>query len=125
MAPLLACLTKPQALRSTEYNMTDNEFFTLAEATLSSIESAVDASGADIDIERSGNVLTLEFANHSKIIINLQAAMHEIWIAAKAGGFHYQYQDDAWCDTRDKTELFTALARYASEQAQEKIEFPA
>ncbi len=105
--------------------MTDNEFFTLAEATLSRIESIVDASGADIDIERSGNVLTLEFENRSKIIINLQPAMHEIWIAAKAGGFHYQYQDGAWRDTRNKTEFFTALSHYVSEQAQEKIEFSA
>ena len=102
--------------------MTENEFFTLAEAALSRIENAIDTSGADIDIERSGNVLTLEFDNGSKIIINLQAAMHEIWIAAKAGGFHYQYQDGAWRDSRNNTELFAALTHYASEQAQEKLE---
>ncbi len=105
--------------------MTDNEFFRLAEATLSSIESTVDESGADIDIERSGNVLTLEFVNRSKIIVNLQPPMHEIWIAAKAGGFHYRYHDGVWHDARNNTEFFTALTRYVSEQAQEKIEFSA
>lgn len=101
--------------------MTDNEYFALAQATLGAIVDAIDASDADIDYESSSNVLTLEFANGSKIIISLQTPMHEIWIAAQAGGFHYRYQQGAWRDTRDNTELFTALSRYVSEQAGEVI----
>jgi CyaY protein len=101
--------------------MTDSEYLTLADAALGAIARAVDASGADIECERSGSVLTLEFADRSKIIVNLQAAMHEIWVAAKAGGFHYRYRDGAWYDTRADSELFSALSTLVTQQAGETV----
>jgi CyaY protein len=97
--------------------MSDSEYLTRAEAALD-IE-------ADIEFERSGNVLTLEFENGSKIIVNLQPPMREIWIAAKAGGFHFRFTDDAWRDTRNGTEFFSALSEYATQQAGEPVRFEA
>jgi len=58
--------------------MTDSDYLGRAEAVLTRIEQAADDSDADIEIERSGNVLTLEFENGSKIIVNLQPPMQEI-----------------------------------------------
>ena len=102
--------------------MTDSEFLALAEATLDNIESALEqiANDTDVDIEcsRSGNVLEIEFAdNGSKIIVNSQAPMKEMWIAARSGGFHYRRVDDRWINTRDGSEFYEALSRMASEQA--------
>ncbi|CCD39580.1 Frataxin homolog CyaY, facilitates iron supply for heme A synthesis or Fe-S cluster assembly [Candidatus Paraburkholderia kirkii UZHbot1] len=108
-----------------EFSMTDQEYLTLAEAALTAIERSVDEADADIEFERSGNVLTLEFENRTKLIVNLQPPKHEIWLAAKAGGFHYKYVDGAWRDTRDNSEFFAALSRYSSEQAGESISFEA
>jgi len=73
--------------------MSPSEFLAQAETTLQSIERAVEnlADELDIDSERSGNVLTLTCENGSKIIINSQEAMQEIWLAAKAGGFHFRF----------------------------------
>jgi len=97
--------------------MTDSEYLALAEIALRAIEEAIEASGLDIDAERSGNVLTLELENRSKIIVNLQAPLHEIWVAAKAGGFHFRHADGAWRDTRSESELFSALSSFVSEQS--------
>jgi CyaY protein len=105
--------------------MTDNEYLTLAEAALAAVERAVDASDVDIEFERSGNVLTLEFENRTKVIVNLQPPKHEIWLAAKAGGFHYKYVDGLWRDTRDNSEFFATLSKYSSEQAGEPVSFKA
>lgn len=105
--------------------MTDSEYLALAEATLDAVEQAVDDSGADIECERSGNVLTLEFESGTKIIVNLQAAMHEVWVAAKAGGYHYRHRDGKWLDTRDQSELFATLSTLASGQAGEAVELSA
>lgn len=104
--------------------MTDSEYLALAEAALDAIERAVDDTGASIECERSGSVLTLEFDDGSKIIINLQAPKHEIWIAAKSGGFHFRYdaQQRCWLDTRDDRELFVALSDYAGRQAGETVD---
>ena len=103
--------------------MTDSEYLTLAEAALDAIEQAVDASGASIECERSGSVLTLEFDDGGKIIVNLQAPMHEIWIASKGGGFHFRYNDAdrTWRDTRDGGELFESLSTSATRQAGEAV----
>jgi CyaY protein len=105
--------------------MTDSDYLSRAEAVLSSIEAAVDDIDADIELERSGNVLTLEFENGSKIIVNLQPPMQEIWIAAKAGGFHFRYVDERWIDTRSGREFFEALSEYATQQAGEPVTFSA
>jgi CyaY protein len=102
--------------------MTDSEFLALAESTLDNIESAMEqvAEDTDVDIEcsRSGNVLQIEFAdNGSKIIVNSQAPMKEMWIAARSGGFHYRRLDDRWINTRDGSEFYQALSKMVSEQA--------
>src|SRR3981189_2537180 len=106
-----------------EFSMTDNEYLTLAEAALAAIERDVDGLEADVEFERSGNVLTLEFENRSKIIVNLQPPMSEIWIAAKAGGFHFRFVDGEWRDTRSGTEFFAALSEYATQQAGQPVHF--
>jgi CyaY protein len=108
-----------------EFSMSDSDYLTRAEAALAAIERALDDTDADIELERSGNVLTLEFENRSKIIVNLQPPMSEIWIAAKAGGFHFRFVDGEWRDTRSGSEFFAALSEYATQQAGEPVRFSA
>ena len=105
--------------------MTDSDYLSRAEAVLARIEQAVDENDADVELDRSGNVLTLEFENGSKIIVNLQPPMQEIWIAAKAGGFHFKYVDGRWIDTRNAREFFDSLSDYATQQAGEPVTFSA
>jgi CyaY protein len=102
--------------------MTESEFFALAESSLDAIELALDRASdvSDLDVEcsRSGNVLEIEFVdNGSKVIVNSQAPMQELWVAAKSGGFHYKYVDDQWINTRDGSELFFALSKIVSVQS--------
>jgi CyaY protein len=101
--------------------MTESEFLERAEATLRAIEQAVDATGADIESARSGNVLTLELGNGSRLIINSQAPMQQIWVAAKSGAHHFSASGDSWTDTRDGSELFAALSRLISSQGEEAV----
>lgn len=102
--------------------MGESEFLAQAEATLSAIEAALDrlndADALDVECSRSGNVLEIEFIdNGSKIIVNSQAAMQELWVAARSGGFHYKQQGAQWRNTRDGSELFAALSAMVSAQA--------
>ncbi|MBG6221990.1 MULTISPECIES: iron donor protein CyaY [unclassified Janthinobacterium] len=102
--------------------MSESEFLVLAEATLTQIEAALDRLNdedvLDVECSRSGNVLEIEFIdNGTKIIVNSQAPMREMWVAARSGGFHYKRDGDVWLNTRDGSELFAALSRMASEQA--------
>jgi CyaY protein len=101
--------------------MSETEFLDLAESTLDRIESALDRLNdqdlLDVECKRSGNVLEIEFIDtRSKIIVNSQAPLQEMWVAAKAGGFHYKRVGEAWVNTRDGSELFAALSQLASAQ---------
>jgi CyaY protein len=109
--------------------MTDIEYLNHAEAALASLErncdSLNDSTDADIDNQRTGGMVTMTFANKSQIIINLQKPLQEIWLAAKAGGFHYKFDlaTHTWRDTKQATELFADVSRYASEQSGTTIAF--
>jgi CyaY protein len=101
--------------------MSETEFLDLADSTLNSIEAALDracdADVIDVECKRSGNVLEIEFIdNGTKIIVNSQAPLQEMWVAAKAGGYHYKRVDNEWRNTRDNTELFAVLSELASIQ---------
>ena len=109
--------------------MTDLEYQNLAESVLKAVEMACDRlndeSDVDIDNQRTGGMITLTFSSRSQIIINLQKPLHEIWMAARAGGFHYKFNSGQWRDTKDASEFFANLSRYASEQAGQPVLFAA
>lgn len=109
--------------------MTDLEYQDLAESALKAIELACDRindeTDADIDNQRTGGMITLTFSNRSQIVINLQKPLQEIWMAAKAGGFHYKFNGNQWMDTKDASEFFANLSRYAGEQAGQALVFKA
>lgn len=95
--------------------MTDPDFLALAERTLARVEDAIDRLEQDVDAQRAGNVLSVELESGEKVVVNLQQPMHEIWVAARSGGFHYRWDGAAWRDTRSGEELFAALERIVGE----------
>lgn len=103
--------------------MDDKDFNRLADSALARIEAAVENCGADLDFElTAGGVLEIEFADDSKIIVNRHGAAQEIWVAARAGGFHFRWDGSVWQDTRDGTELMAKLSALVSQQAGEPVE---
>ncbi|MYZ51796.1 iron donor protein CyaY [Malikia spinosa] len=107
--------------------MTDLEYMDRAEAVLQAIELACDRindeSDADIDNQRVGGMITLTFANRSQIVINLQKPLQEIWLAARSGGYHYQFDGSQWQDTKGQGEFFAHLTREVSAQAGQPLVF--
>ena len=103
--------------------MNESDFDRVAEDTLLAIEEAIDECGVDIDYDNSGGILTLEFENDSRIIINKQTPLSQLWVAARSGGYHFDYDDDSasWRLQGRGDELFDCLGRYCSEQAGESV----
>ena len=103
--------------------MNESEFNQRVDDMLEQIEEAVDESGANIDFESAGGILTLIFENNSKIIINRQTPVQQIWVATKSGGFHFNYDEkqDQWVKDDDNTELFDALSQYCTHQSGEQV----
>ncbi len=101
---------------NTQIPVDESEFHTRVDDVFAAIEAALDTSESDVDSEISGGILTLEFENHSKVIINRQTFNREIWVAAKSGGFHFRYSGAEWRDTRSGESLPVLLARVIAEQ---------
>lgn len=107
--------------------LTDVEYHRLASAALSRIEATLDRwlqdDVIDIDAQRTGGLLELSFPSGSKIVVNTQPPLHELWMAARAGGYHFKWADGAWRDTRDGVEFFARLSEAASAQAGRGLDF--
>lgn len=109
--------------------MTDPEFMDRAESLLRAIEACCDRinerTDADIDNQRVGGMVTLVFSNGSQIVVNLQKPLHEIWLAARSGGYHFHFDGNQWQDTKGQGEFFARLSRDASVQSGRELVFGA
>jgi CyaY protein len=108
----------------------DKQFHQMGSNLLGSIETALeaadDALDLDLDVERQGgNVINIRFKDRSVIVVNTQAPLHEIWVAAKSGGYHYRWAGTLttplWLDTKTGRELLSDLSEFASAQAGQAI----
>ncbi|MBL0090080.1 MAG: iron donor protein CyaY [Ideonella sp.] len=108
-------------------SLTDAQFDALTREVLASIEAKIDRwlqdDVIDIDSQRTGGLLELSFPNGSKIVVNTQPPLHELWLAAKSAGRHFKHDAGRWVDTKDGAEFLAALSRHASEQGQCALQF--
>ena len=113
---------------SSATTLSDLDYHRLTHEVLSGIEATIDRwlqdDVVDIDGQRTGGLLELAFPNGSKIIINTQPPLQELWLAARAGGYHFRHQQGQWID-RDGHEFFALLSARASEQAGVALRFSA
>ena len=97
--------------------MDDSQFQEIVDDEFVRIEDRVDELELDVDIDASGGVLAFTLDSGSSVILSRQVASHEIWIAAKSGGFHLKRARDGWrCDNTDES-LEQLLNRVFMEQA--------
>lgn len=108
--------------------LSDSDYHRLAAGVLGAVEAQIDQwldqDVVDIDTHRTGGLLELSFPNGSKIVLNTQPPLHEIWLAARDGGFHFRFDGMHWVDTREGQEFFASLSRHVSAQAGCVLTFP-
>lgn len=109
-------------------SLSDAEYHAKAHALLDAIEAQIDgwleADVVDIDTHRTGGLLELTLPGGSKIIINTQPPLQELWLAARSGGYHFKWDGAQWVD-REGQEFLARLSRSASEQAGQALAFTA
>ena len=107
--------------------LTDAEYQRLSAAVFTRIETCIDRwlqdDVVDIDGQRTGGLLELSLPGGSKIVVNTQPPLQELWLATRAGGHHFKCIEGEWRDTRDGTEFFARLSDAASAQAGLRLVF--
>jgi len=84
------------------------------EATLGQVQSAIDGAGIAAECSQTALILTIEFDDGTKIIVNAQTPMRQLWLASRHGAQHFSLDGDHWKDTRTGQEFFAALSHAVS-----------
>ena len=110
--------------------MDESRYQHLADSALRAIETMLDDVDAEVvDLDRAGDVLTLTFADRKKAVINTQRPTRQIWVAANARAWHFQFEEGKgggegrWVDDKGQgVELFSQIVAIIKEAA--GIELP-
>ena len=106
-------------------SLTEARFHDLVDATQQVLEDIFDESDLDIDLESSAGVLTVKFENGSQVIFSRQEPLRQLWLAARSGGFHFDYDEESerWMCDKSEEQLGEMLERIVEQQADIKLEF--
>lgn len=94
--------------------LTDLEFAKEADAFMEGIMRALTELDPDeLDPDLAMGVLTMEFADGSKCIMNRQTAAHQIWLAVGVSAWHFDHDPETgqWIDTKGGGHLEQVLAK--------------
>ena len=90
--------------------LTEQKFEHRADETLRALDrSLADVDGTEVDLE--SGILTIEFADTTKYVINSHRAARQIWMAAERNAWHFDYreEDARWVASRTGDELWQAI----------------
>lgn len=103
--------------------MNDAEYDQRVDDIFIELEEALDECPVDIDYEGAGGILTLIFPDKTKIILNKQPPLHQIWVATRFNGHHFNLEGETWIDERTGAEFWSFMDEAASKQAGQAISF--
>jgi CyaY protein len=133
--PALSCLAHsagsvarrcgyPEFSEVAAMSLSEARFHDLVDAVQQAIEDVFDDSGLDVDLENSGGVLTVRFENGSQLIFSRQEPLRQLWLAARSGGFHFDYDEEhGWISDSSGELLSEMLGRLCHEQGGAELEF--
>jgi CyaY protein len=102
--------------------MDEKEFGRRAAETLRKLDDALrDVDGVESDL--AADILTLEFEDGAKFVVNSHSAAQQIWMSANMQAWHFAWDDagQSWRDTRSKAELFSELGKLVSEKLAQAV----
>jgi CyaY protein len=99
----------------------DSVYHELIDDLFIAIEEALDECEVDIDYEGAGGILTLTMPNKTKIILNKQPPLQQLWVATKFNGHHFNYTDGKWIDERTDAEFYEFFDKAVSLQADQEV----
>jgi len=91
--------------------ISEKDYSALAFPELAELVDALDAHGDGMFAELGGDVLTIEFDDKARYIVNSHLAARQIWLAAERNAWHFDYVDSkkAWIDKKSGAELWSQL----------------
>ncbi|HEX4549035.1 iron donor protein CyaY [Pseudomonas sp.] len=104
-------------------SLSEARFHDLVDATQQALEELLEDHADDIEI--TAGMMTIKFDNGSQLIISRQEPLRQLWLAARSGGFHFDYDEESgkWSCEKSEELLGEVLARCVQEQAGLELDF--
>jgi CyaY protein len=107
--------------------MDESRYHRLVGEAFRRIEDALaDVDPADVDVDSTGDVLSLHLKNGVRCIVNTQRPVRQIWLAARANAWHFGYDEATGRWLADKPphgELYATLTHVVKEHAGIDVQF--
>jgi CyaY protein len=94
--------------------MPDHDFAKAADRLLQSLfDRLAELDPDEVDCDLAMGVLTVEFADGKKFILNRQSAANQVWLAHGVTAYHFEQDPRSgdWLDTKGRGEVRSILAR--------------
>ncbi len=95
--------------------ITEQEFERVADEALHALDRALtDLDGLEASLEMG--ILTLEFSDGTKYVVNSHRAARQIWMAAEHSAWHFDYvpSEGRWIASKNGDELWSTIAAVTS-----------
>lgn len=100
--------------------MDEARYLQLADKTFKRVMDAFDAIDPDVaEAYMAADVLTIAFANGVRCVLNTQRPVRQLWCAARASAWHFDYDEASgqWLSDKNKSEeLLSVLAGIAQRE---------
>ena len=101
----------------------NGDYDRLASGELQRLLLALDAVEDAVDTELSDGILSLEFTDGARYLVNSHRAARQIWMAANTKAWHFDYdpQSERWVSAKSSAELWTTLSSLLSEKLKKPV----
>ncbi len=97
--------------------MDQQEYIQLADACLDRVVAWLEPFDPDeVDFTSADGVVKIEFPDGVTFVLNRQAAADQMWFAAGARAWHYDWNGSEWRSDKEGHELFAQIAESVSEK---------
>jgi CyaY protein len=100
------------------------EYEERAPLELQALLDALDRIGEEVEAELASGVLTLEFGDGTRYVVNSQRAARQLWLAAERSAWHFDWHEErgAWVSPRTGEELWETLGRLVASKLERPVD---
>lgn len=104
--------------------LNESDYDAVAAPALQQLITSLDALVQDsVEAELASDILTIEFADGTRYVLNSHRAARQIWLSAERSAWHFDYvsSSQAWVAAKSGDELWSTLTRLLSAKLGETI----
>ncbi len=104
--------------------LSEAEYDAVAHPELQALIESLDSIASDeVEAELASDILTIEFSDGVRYVVNSHRAARQIWLAAERSAWHFDFRaaDRAWVAAKTGDELWSTLARLLSEKLRAQV----